>query len=166
MDSCQPSLEPSRRVVLQLVIEALDDVVEARLDALELAHQMSALDEELRCLGQQLLPWGFVRHMTLIREPATRVNYQATNYRATVDHDGRTLYPSGMTKTKRTMGLTIRNARRRAKLTQEDLAERCGVTKQSVSKWESGLALPSHNSLEMIALALKMSVGRLFGEAK
>jgi transcriptional regulator with XRE-family HTH domain len=58
----------------------------------------------------------------------------------------------------------IHALRRKSKLSQVDLAELCGVSKQAVSAWERGLALPSSRHLEVLALALRTSVGKLFGE--
>ena len=39
-----------------------------------------------------------------------------------------------------TLGQRIQELRKRAGLTQEQLAERMGVTRQAVSKWESDLS--------------------------
>ena len=40
-----------------------------------------------------------------------------------------------------TLGERIRDARRAAGLSQEKLAERVGVTRQAVTKWENGGSL-------------------------
>lgn len=34
----------------------------------------------------------------------------------------------------------LQKLRKAKRLSQEDLAERCGVTRQSVSKWETGVS--------------------------
>ena len=34
----------------------------------------------------------------------------------------------------------LQSLRKTKKLSQEDLAEKCGVTRQSVSKWETGVS--------------------------
>lgn len=34
----------------------------------------------------------------------------------------------------------LQSLRKNQKLSQEDLAEKCGVTRQSVSKWETGVS--------------------------
>lgn len=52
---------------------------------------------------------------------------------------------------KKTLGEAIREHRTRCGMTQELLAERLGVTRQAVSKWESGVTEPSTSNL--IALA-------------
>ena len=56
---------------------------------------------------------------------------------------------------KRTLGEVIRENRTRCKMTQEFVAESLGVSRQAVSKWESGASDPSTSNL--IALA------KLFG---
>ena len=49
------------------------------------------------------------------------------------------------------LGGRIREARRNAGLSQEKLAEQIGVSRQAVSKWESGASDPS--TANLIALA-------------
>lgn len=44
---------------------------------------------------------------------------------------------------KMTLGEQIRKGRESAKLSQEELAERIGVSRQAVSKWESDLSVPT-----------------------
>ena len=40
-----------------------------------------------------------------------------------------------------TLGQRIAHCRKNASLTQEELAEKCSVTPQAVSKWEMGVSL-------------------------
>ena len=54
--------------------------------------------------------------------------------------------------------------RKRAGLSQEALAERLGVSRQAVSKWETGEALPETNKLAALAEALGVSVDWLLSE--
>ena len=49
------------------------------------------------------------------------------------------------------IGKTIAEARKRAGLTQEQLAEKIGVTPQAVSKWESGHNIPDLDNLFIVA---------------
>ena len=49
----------------------------------------------------------------------------------------------------------LSDLRKKAGLSQEQLADRLGVTRQSVSKWESGTALP-----ELVKL---ISLSEIFG---
>lgn len=58
-------------------------------------------------------------------------------------------------------GTTIRTLRSRAKLTQEELAARIGVTAKAVSRWETGRGLPDATLLEPLAKALRVSVSEL-----
>ncbi|HWH33480.1 MAG TPA: helix-turn-helix transcriptional regulator [Egibacteraceae bacterium] len=44
-------------------------------------------------------------------------------------------------------GLLIRQARRRGRLTQTQLAERLGSTQSAIARWESGKAEPSFHSV-------------------
>ena len=44
---------------------------------------------------------------------------------------------------------------------QEELAEHCGVTKSSISKWEKGISRPSINQLPKIADFYSITIHRL-----
>lgn len=48
----------------------------------------------------------------------------------------------------------IGSLRRAAALTQKDLANKCGVTSQAVSKWERGISCPDIQILDELAEAL------------
>ncbi len=54
-------------------------------------------------------------------------------------------------ETRKTLGEAIREHRTHCKMTQEFVAETLGVSRQAVSKWESGISDPSTSNL--IALA-------------
>ena len=56
--------------------------------------------------------------------------------------------------------------RKRAGLSQEALAERLGVSRQAVSKWETGEALPETGKLAALAAALGVTVDWLLSEAE
>ena len=60
----------------------------------------------------------------------------------------------------------VRQARKREGLSQEEFAERIGVTQQMVSKYESGIKLPSLSTLSDIADVLNCSVDGLLGREK
>lgn len=51
------------------------------------------------------------------------------------------------------IGAKIRQARRRARLSQEDLARRVGVVAQTVSRWENGRSPVATHQLERISEA-------------
>ena len=61
------------------------------------------------------------------------------------------------------LGRKIADARRHARLTQNDLAARVGVTAQAVSKWEQGRSCPDIAILDEIADALGISLFELLG---
>ena len=54
-----------------------------------------------------------------------------------------------------TLGERIQNMRKEMGLSQEELAERIGVSRQSVSKWENDAALPDTDKV--------LQLSRLFG---
>ena len=64
------------------------------------------------------------------------------------------------------LGKKIAEARRHARLTQNDLAARVGVTAQAVSKWEQGRSCPDIAILDEIADALGISLFELLGMEK
>ena len=49
-------------------------------------------------------------------------------------------------------------------MTQEDLAEKLGVSRQTVSKWEKGLSVPDAELLTKLAEVLNVSVSDLLGK--
>jgi transcriptional regulator with XRE-family HTH domain len=61
------------------------------------------------------------------------------------------------------LGKKIASVRKKAKLTQSDLASCVGVTAQAVSKWERGNACPDIAILDEIADALGISLSELLG---
>lgn len=62
---------------------------------------------------------------------------------------------------KETIGERISQARRKAGMTQEDLAEAMGVSAQAVSKWENDISCPDISLLPSLARKLGMSVDEL-----
>ena len=50
--------------------------------------------------------------------------------------------------------------RRAAGLSQETLAERVGVSRQAIGKWENGAALPGLDNLQALAATLGVKIGR------
>lgn len=58
----------------------------------------------------------------------------------------------------------IQYARRRAGLSQEQLAEHLGISRQAVSKWETGEAMPDATKLAPLASALGVSIDWLLNE--
>lgn len=55
-----------------------------------------------------------------------------------------------------TLSEEIRQAREEKHLSQEDLAEQLGVSRQAVSKWENGIAVPQGINLDMLNKILEL----------
>ena len=64
---------------------------------------------------------------------------------------------------KLSIGENIRSYRKKNDLTQEQLAERLGVTYQSVSRWENGTTYPDLELLPAISNELSVTVDELLG---
>lgn len=64
-----------------------------------------------------------------------------------------------------TLGQNIQTARRAKGLSQEALAERIGVSRQALGKWEKDTALPGLDNLRALAETLDVSVDGLLGRA-
>ena len=64
---------------------------------------------------------------------------------------------------KLTIGENIRTFRKKNDLTQEALADRLGVTYQSVSRWENGSTYPDLELLPAISELLAVTVDELLG---
>ncbi len=64
-----------------------------------------------------------------------------------------------------TIGSNIRALRLKSKFTQEQLAEKLGVTFQAVSKWETNANTPDISLLPGIARALGVMIDDLFSDA-
>ena len=59
------------------------------------------------------------------------------------------------------IGKFIANIRKEKKLTQEELAEKLGITKNAVSKWERGLCLMDMSLLKPLSEILDVSINEL-----
>ena len=62
------------------------------------------------------------------------------------------------------LGENIKNARKALGLSQEELAIKINVVRQTVSKWEKGLSVPDSDMLISLSEALDVSVNALLGE--
>ena len=56
--------------------------------------------------------------------------------------------------------------RRKAGLSQEQMAQQLDVSRQAVSKWETGRGLPDISSLEPLSNALNVSVSEILNGEK
>ena len=60
-----------------------------------------------------------------------------------------------------TFGEKLKKLRNEKQLSQEDLANQLGVSRQAISKWEQDIALPDTNNLILIAKIFKVSLDDL-----
>lgn len=60
------------------------------------------------------------------------------------------------------IGRFIAENRKAKKLTQEELAEKLGITNKSISKWENGNCLPDSSLFEPLCKILDISINELF----
>lgn len=66
----------------------------------------------------------------------------------------------------RSLGETLKENRTRCKMTQEFVAESIGVSRQAVSKWESGASDPSTSNLLALAKLYGISAEDLLKEVE
>ena len=64
-----------------------------------------------------------------------------------------------------TLGQNIQTARKAKGISQETLAEKIGVSRQALGKWEKDTALPGVDNLQALARELGVSVDALLGSA-
>ena len=64
-----------------------------------------------------------------------------------------------------TLGQNIQTARKAKGISQETLAEKIGVSRQALGKWEKDTALPGVDNLQALAKELGVSVDALLGSA-
>ncbi|MCR4951885.1 MAG: helix-turn-helix domain-containing protein [Solobacterium sp.] len=63
-----------------------------------------------------------------------------------------------------TFGEKLREARKEAKLSQEEFAEKIGVSRSAVAKWESDRGMPDVENLKVIASLLNISIDYLLDD--
>jgi AbrB family looped-hinge helix DNA binding protein len=61
------------------------------------------------------------------------------------------------------IGMNIRVLRKKNKMSQEQLAERVGVSRQTVAKWENEEALPDIHKCKMLAEIFQVTLDQLSG---
>ena len=66
---------------------------------------------------------------------------------------------------RKSLSETLKENRTRCKMTQEFVAESLGVSRQAVSKWESGASDPSTSNLLALARLYGVSAEELLREA-
>ena len=65
-----------------------------------------------------------------------------------------------------TLGEKIKDLRKAASITQEELAEKIGVSRQAVTKWESDVGMPDVENLKIIATLFNITVDELLDYKK
>ena len=60
----------------------------------------------------------------------------------------------------------LRNLREKNHLTQEQMAERIGVTRQAVSRWETGMTQPNPELLKVLSREFEVSINTLLGSPR
>lgn len=66
----------------------------------------------------------------------------------------------------KTLGAVLKQHRLNCKMTQEFVAETLGVSRQAVSKWESGASAPSTTNLMALAKVFDVSAEELLKETQ
>lgn len=69
-------------------------------------------------------------------------------------------------KTSETVGKNLRAARLRRKISQQALADRCGMARPRISELESGHFNPTVNTVSRVATVLQIPISLLFRPAK
>lgn len=59
----------------------------------------------------------------------------------------------------------LKNLRKKARLTQTDVAEKLGISQQAYASWERGVKKPTQDNLVKIAQILKVSIDYLVGNS-
>ena len=60
----------------------------------------------------------------------------------------------------------LRMLRKESNLTQEELAEKLNISRQAITKWESGEGIPDIENLKQISILFKVSIDELIKEDK
>lgn len=72
----------------------------------------------------------------------------------------------GMIMAKETFGQRLARLRKEKELTQNDIADKVGVTSQAISKWENDLASPDIDMLIHLSDIFSISLDELLGKEK
>ncbi len=77
--------------------------------------------------------------------------------------ENNTEFKAAEKESEKSLGLRISEFRKKNALTQEEFAEKLGVTAQAVSKWENDISCPDIMLLPEIAKIFKVSIDELMG---
>lgn len=61
------------------------------------------------------------------------------------------------------IGKFISKCRKENKLTQDQLAEKLGVSNKTISRWETGITMPDYSILKSLCDSLNITINELFG---
>lgn len=64
------------------------------------------------------------------------------------------------------IGENIQKFRKELNLSQEELAERCGVSRQAVTKWEADESIPALEKLVLLADIFEITIDELVGRVE
>ena len=64
------------------------------------------------------------------------------------------------------LGSSLFSARKKSGLSQEEVAEKLGVSRQTISKWENGTSDPSTSNLIALAKLFDLSAEELLHEVR
>lgn len=65
-----------------------------------------------------------------------------------------------------TIGNAIKQLRKKAELTQDQLAKKCGVTQSGVASWESGRTCPSTKHASALATTFNVPLELILGHRR
>lgn len=100
------------------------------------------------------LLWGGIIYLFVLLIKALRKYLNSTEVRKAKSESAKSL------------GQALKEHRTRCKMTQEFVAEHLGVSRQAVSKWESGASDPSTSNLLALAKLYGVSAEELLKEVK
>lgn len=92
-----------------------------------------------------VIPWGVLVWLTVLAVKALRKYLRSGETR------------KEKSAFRKSLGEVLKEHRTRCKMTQEFVAERLGVSRQAVSKWESGASEPSTSNLLALAKLYEVS---------
>lgn len=101
-----------------------------------------------------LLIWGTMIYLVILLIRALRKYLKSSEVRAE------------KAAVKKSLGEAIREQRRRCGMTQEFVAESLGVSRQAVSKWESGASDPNTSNLLALAKLFGVSAEELLAAVR
>ena len=82
------------------------------------------------------------------------------------DQGAQKIHKVGAGENAKTLGEVLKQHRLNCKMTQEFVAETLGVSRQAVSKWESGASAPSTTNLMALAKVFDVSAEELLKETQ